>query len=136
MGSMTSVWHTCHTSSSAPPADTHTHPFRPVQGQWAIGIYKGPSPFQLQPLELARPRVDAVSAWPAANPVYTCAHVQGSSFVADPFIWPSSDGKASWLTGTARLAQQGSRVMLWAFTLPASAFCLVRGIGLWAPHRT
>ena len=68
------------------------------QGQWAIGIFRGRSPFELQPLELLdRPRrSNTPAAWPVSNPVFTCAHVHGegqrSAFVADPFIWPMPDG--------------------------------------------
>ncbi|GFH28486.1 glyco_transf_64 domain-containing protein, partial [Haematococcus lacustris] len=66
------------------------------EGQWAIGIYKGPSPFSLRPPERwPRPQADTAAAWPVANPVYSCAHVTDvpSSFVADPFLWPAEDGQ-------------------------------------------
>lgn len=85
-------------------APKHTsHPR--TQGQWSIGLYRGPSPFALQPLELAQPPASTDGAWPVSNPVFTCAHVtdKHSSFVADPFIWPMPDGKVRggfqvWLT--------------------------------------
>ena len=48
-----------------------------LQGSWSIGIYKGRSPLQLQPLEQYEPRQDTTAAWPAANPVLTCASVSG-----------------------------------------------------------
>lgn len=68
-----------------------------LQGQWSIGIFKGPSPFSLVPLELYHPRANTSAAWPVANPVFTCAHVKDvrSAFVADPFIWPMPDGKVN-----------------------------------------
>lgn len=58
------------------------------EGSWSIGIFKGPSPLQLQPLELHEPRQDTSVAWPVANPVLTCASVgdSPSNFVADPFL--------------------------------------------------
>ena len=74
-----------------------------MQGQWAIGIFKGPTPFSLQPLELVRPRTNTPSAWPVANPVFTCAHVTdvSSAFVADPFLWPMKDGKVRSLSNSS-----------------------------------
>eukprot|EP00887_Chlorella_sp_A99_P007508 scaffold2.g7508.t1 len=64
------------------------------EGSWSIGIFKGPSPFEMQPLEAASPRQDTAVAWPVANPVLTCASVTDShsNFVADPFLW-HHDGK-------------------------------------------
>jgi hypothetical protein len=52
----------------------------------------------MHPIEQWQPRADASVAWPAANPVLTCAHVvdKPSSFVADPFLWPSADGQGPW----------------------------------------
>lgn len=45
------------------------------QGSWSIGIFKGRSPLELQPLERYEPRQDSSAAWPVANPVLTCASV-------------------------------------------------------------
>lgn len=62
-----------------PPASRDAHarhfPTTACQGSWSIGIFKGPSPFELVPLEAASPRQDTAVAWPAANPVLTCASV-------------------------------------------------------------
>ncbi|KAL4521104.1 hypothetical protein Ndes2437A_g05046 [Nannochloris sp. 'desiccata'] len=64
------------------------------EGSWSIGTFRGPSPLNLTPIESTSPRVDcpAASAWPAANPVLTCASVTDtpSNFVADPFIFAKS----------------------------------------------
>lgn len=48
---------------------------RAPQGSWSIGIFKGRSPLELQPLERYEPRQDSSAAWPVANPVLTCASV-------------------------------------------------------------
>ena len=58
-------------------------------------MFRGKSPFHLHPIEQSWPRADTPSAWPVANPVFTCAHVTDvpSAFVADPFLWPAADGK-------------------------------------------
>lgn len=65
-----------------------------LKGSWSIGTFRGPSPLNLTPIESTSPRVDcpAASAWPAANPVLTCASVTDtpSNFVADPFIFAKS----------------------------------------------
>lgn len=65
-----------------------------LKGSWSIGIFQGPSPLNLTPIESTSPRVDspAASAWPVANPVLTCASVTDtpSNFVADPFIFAKS----------------------------------------------
>lgn len=44
-----------------------------VQGAWSIGVYKGKTPFSLQPLERLEPAEHSAVAWPVANPVLTCA---------------------------------------------------------------
>ncbi|GAB4815338.1 hypothetical protein N2152v2_002384 [Parachlorella kessleri] len=64
------------------------------EGAWSIGIYKGTSPFSLQPLENHEPQERTPVAWPVANPVLTCASVGDvpSSFVADPFLWQHHSG--------------------------------------------
>lgn len=49
-----------------------------LQGSWSIGIFKGPSPLDLLPLERYEPRQDTRVAWPVANPVLTCASVGDS----------------------------------------------------------
>jgi hypothetical protein len=66
-----------------------------VQGQYSIGVYRGPSPFALAPVEQWRPRANTPSAWPVANPVFTCADVHDvpASFTADPFIYPETADK-------------------------------------------
>ena len=46
-----------------------------LQGAWSIGIYKGTSPFSLQPLESHEPQEQTPVAWPVANPVLTCASI-------------------------------------------------------------
>lgn len=40
------------------------------------------------------PRIDTQAAWPVANPVLTCASVSDapSNFVADPFLFQSTNG--------------------------------------------
>lgn len=62
----------------------YAHP----QGQWSIGIFRGPSPWQLSPVESWSPAANTPSAWPAANPVISCATRSShpASFVADPFL--------------------------------------------------
>ncbi|KAF5840737.1 hypothetical protein DUNSADRAFT_15832 [Dunaliella salina] len=70
------------------------------EGQWSIGIFKGPSPFALKPVEeLALPGSSSSQAarqkgFTVANPTLTCAQVSEvpASFVADPFLWPMQDG--------------------------------------------
>jgi len=61
------------------------------EGSWSIGVYKGSSPFALQPIEMANEKNDKAAAWPVANPVFTCASVTSrsypSNFVADPFLY-------------------------------------------------
>ncbi|KAI7844140.1 hypothetical protein COHA_002275 [Chlorella ohadii] len=61
-----------------------------LQGSWSIGIFRGPSPLQLQPLDDTKQGRSSS----AANPVLTCASVTGppSNFVADPFLL-QRDGK-------------------------------------------
>lgn len=49
-----------------------------LQGSWSIGVFKGPSPLDLVPLERHEPRQDTRVAWPVANPVLTCASVGDS----------------------------------------------------------
>lgn len=60
-------------SQEAPP---------PTPANWSIGIYGGPSPLALGP-------VDGI-----ANPVLTAAHVTDipAAFVADPFLFPNGPG--------------------------------------------
>ncbi|CAM6083117.1 unnamed protein product [Calypogeia fissa] len=61
------------------------------EGSWAIGFYRGKSPFELRPVELENLQNDAGAAWPVANPVITCASIKDpenpSNFVADPFLF-------------------------------------------------
>ncbi|KAL4451194.1 hypothetical protein ABPG77_009266 [Micractinium sp. CCAP 211/92] len=66
---------------------------RDNEGSWSIGIFKGPSPLDLLPLERYEPRQDTHVAWPVANPVLTCASVgdSPSNFVADPFLLRRGD---------------------------------------------
>lgn len=86
-----------HYSAHDRAAPSACHPDN--EGSWAIGMYKGRSPFHLQPLESLNPRMDSSAAWPVANPVFTCSHVTGarSNFVADPFIWPAEGGQRIYL---------------------------------------
>lgn len=59
-----------------PPQLSYTHAaLALVQGSWAIGLFRGPSPLNLTPVERVQPRVDGHAAWPLANPVLTCASV-------------------------------------------------------------
>ncbi|KAK8691723.1 hypothetical protein V6N13_075222 [Hibiscus sabdariffa] len=57
------------------------------EGSWAIGVFFGPSPFSLQPIETAQIWINESAAWPVANPVITCASASSSNFVADPFLY-------------------------------------------------
>lgn len=61
------------------------------EGSWSIGVYRGNSPFNLQPIESANIRNNQTAAWPVANPVFTCASVTDmshpSNFVAYPFLF-------------------------------------------------
>ncbi|KAK1279886.1 hypothetical protein QJS04_geneDACA015161 [Acorus gramineus] len=61
------------------------------EGSWSIGIYYGKDPFSLSPIEVENLRDGNSSAWPVANPVFTCASVLDakypSNFVADPFLF-------------------------------------------------
>ncbi|BFI25327.1 protein MpGT64.1 [Marchantia polymorpha subsp. ruderalis] len=61
------------------------------EGSWAIGFYRGSSPFSLRPTELEGLQSDKGSAWPVANPILTCASIKDpnnpSNFVADPFLF-------------------------------------------------
>lgn len=61
------------------------------EGSWSIGVYRGASPFALQPIEMSSFRNNQTAAWPVANPVFTCASVTDmnspSNFVADPFLF-------------------------------------------------
>lgn len=55
---------------------THLCPLPcPVQGSWSIGLFRGPSPLNLTPIEHTVPRLDGHTAWPLANPILTCASV-------------------------------------------------------------
>ncbi|KAG1653612.1 hypothetical protein FOA52_011349 [Chlamydomonas sp. UWO 241] len=74
------------------------HPYVCVpdgEGKWSIGIFRGPSPFDLQPLESAPSGQLPGRPYVTANPVLTCAHVHDvtSTFVADPFIVLRDNGK-------------------------------------------
>jgi hypothetical protein len=62
-----------------------------LQGQWSIGIFKGASLFDMQPLE--KWTLPAHFDRTYSNPVFTCAHMSDTpaSFVADPFLWPQPD---------------------------------------------
>ena len=55
-----------------------------AQGAWSIGVFKGSSPFALEPLERLRPRADLSGAWPVSNPVLTCASITGADSTAKP----------------------------------------------------
>ncbi|KAL8145928.1 hypothetical protein AgCh_003890 [Apium graveolens] len=61
------------------------------EGSWSIGVFYGPSPFALKPIESMNVWSNETSAWPVANPVVTCASVSNvgfpSNFVADPFLY-------------------------------------------------
>ncbi|KAG0573241.1 hypothetical protein KC19_VG161200 [Ceratodon purpureus] len=61
------------------------------EGSWSIGVYHGTSPFALKPIEMSNFRNNQTAAWPAANPVFSCASVTDmnypSNFVADPFLF-------------------------------------------------
>nr|CAD1841798.1 unnamed protein product [Ananas comosus var. bracteatus] len=66
------------------------------EGSWAIGVFFGDSPFSLEPIELQwNEWRNESAAWPAANPVVTCASVSEagfpSNFVADPFLFIKGD---------------------------------------------
>lgn len=63
-------------------------PLFPFQGQWSIGIFRGASPWHLVPAESWSPAANTPSAWPAANPVISCATPgpTTATFVADPFL--------------------------------------------------
>ncbi|OVA17888.1 Exostosin-like [Macleaya cordata] len=65
------------------------------EGSWSIGIFYGDSPFSLKPIESVNVGKDESSAWPVANPVFTCASVSNagfpSNFVADPFLYIQGD---------------------------------------------
>ncbi|MQL92100.1 hypothetical protein Taro_024715 [Colocasia esculenta] len=79
------------------------------EGSWSIGVFYGESPFSLKPIESGVRRSSECflnssftmnqwnvwrnrsSAWPVANPVFTCASASDagfpSNFVADPFLF-------------------------------------------------
>lgn len=65
------------------------------EGSWSIGVYRGRNPFALHPIEEEGISNDRSSAWPVANPVFTCASASDSShpsnFVADPFLYIQGD---------------------------------------------
>ncbi|KDD73015.1 hypothetical protein H632_c2626p0, partial [Helicosporidium sp. ATCC 50920] len=63
-------------------------------GSWSIGLFRGPSPLELSPIEAWTPQPATLAAWPPANPVLTCASVHNapSNFVADPFPYISPNG--------------------------------------------
>eukprot|EP00884_Botryococcus_braunii_P015683 jgi/Botrbrau1/2799/Bobra.0125s0011.2 len=62
------------------------------EGSWSIGILRGPSPFELVPIEESPSRFNSRTSWPVANPVVTCAsQPESSNFVADPFLFQHSD---------------------------------------------
>ncbi|KAI3864874.1 hypothetical protein MKX03_031549 [Papaver bracteatum] len=68
---------------------------RDNEGSWSIGVFYGHSPFSLQPIESVNIWKNESSAWPVANPVFTCASASNagypSNFVADPFIYIQED---------------------------------------------
>lgn len=49
--------------------------FRTAQGSWSIGLFRGPSPLNLTPVESWSPSLNGSAAWPLANPIFTCAEV-------------------------------------------------------------
>ncbi|XP_031488806.1 glucosamine inositolphosphorylceramide transferase 1-like isoform X1 [Nymphaea colorata] len=61
------------------------------EGSWSIGVFQGKTPFSLRPIEMENLENSMSSAWPVANPVFTCASVADSrypsNFVADPFLF-------------------------------------------------
>lgn len=62
---------------------------RPVcfQENWAIGIYRGPSPSALMPLEAWGTHRTQMFQGQRGNPVFSCADLNGTaSFAADPFL--------------------------------------------------
>ncbi|XP_059628397.1 glucosamine inositolphosphorylceramide transferase 1 [Cornus florida] len=65
------------------------------EGSWSIGVFYGDSPFSLKPIEKVNIWRDKSSAWPVANPVFTCESVSDagfpSNFVADPFLYVQGD---------------------------------------------
>ncbi|XP_058109283.1 glucosamine inositolphosphorylceramide transferase 1 [Magnolia sinica] len=65
------------------------------EGSWSIGIFYGDSPFSLKPIESRNVWKNDSSAWPVANPVFTCASASDagfpSNFVADPFLFDQKD---------------------------------------------
>lgn len=64
------------------------------EGSWAIGMLRGPSPFNLSPIEASSAPMNTHVSWPVANPVITCAcQPEASNFVADPFLFQHVDGK-------------------------------------------
>lgn len=75
------------------------------EGGWSIGLYGGPSPLNLTPIESFSPRYDdgMSRAWPVSNPVLTCHHLMAnlklhssSAFVSDPFMYsPGMEHKAA-----------------------------------------
>lgn len=65
-------------------------------GRWSIGLFAGPSPLNLTPIESWSPRYDdgRSRAWPVSNPVLTCQHLMAnlklhssSAYVSDPFMY-------------------------------------------------
>lgn len=52
-----------------------------------LGIFQGPTPFSLEPLESLQSAVEGAGAWPAANPVSR----PGDAGVLAPFLFPAED---------------------------------------------
>ena len=66
------------------------------EDSWSIGLFAGPSPLNLSPIESWSPRYDdgMSRAWPVSNPVLTCQHLMAnlklhssSAYVSDPFMY-------------------------------------------------
>lgn len=61
-----------------------------LQGSWAVGLFRGPSPLNLTPIELdpALALKRRAAGLPPRNPILSCSSVTDapSNFVADPFV--------------------------------------------------
>lgn len=67
-----------------------------MQGSWAIGLYVGSSPFDLEPVESVHSKTGDTGSQThhASNPILTCASIQVpfTNFVADPFLFLRNEG--------------------------------------------
>ena len=105
---------------------------RRLQGSWAIGLFRGPSPLNLTPAERWAPRLDGPAAWPAANPVLSCAEVAspasnfGGRWALGAGCWVLGAGCSEYPAGSG-CAGRGKQCCCWRPIPAASAGTASKG---------